>query len=422
MLRRFPRSNRRFFILRVCALGLLIGWPVREALSEIDWSDWKPSGSVKFSGLLSRDSDPSLGQSDKSGAALSRFRLNWDIDLNASDLVFVAYEMRSQYFSSPNRAVGIALFPALGTAPYRLAQLDWSLGSSGRRLEFRHEIDRLGWVSRKDWGQWSIGRQAIGLGRGVLFSALDHFAPFSPTEVDREWRRGVDAVRLEFELGARASAEALGILGESWEDSALLGRLRGFTGPIDGEILFGKRAEDLFFGLASSAAVGDAALYSEFALFDVPNEMDYPGRDWVSKAVIGSSYHFDIGTGLTVFAEYHYSGFGVDDVGDLTALALDENFARRFLRGDFQVLGRHSLGLQASTSINDAIALGALSLVNIQDGSGLFAPNLSWDVSDQTSFRMNLFVPWGADATSLRLQSEYGAAPVSLFFQVATYF
>ena len=77
-----------------------------------------------------------------------------------------------------------------------------STGSSRRRptREWRHEIDRAALhASMRARPISPIGRQAIGWGRGVLFGAVDLFSPFTPLEADREWRRGVDAVRADVE-------------------------------------------------------------------------------------------------------------------------------------------------------------------------------------------------------------------------------
>jgi hypothetical protein len=52
----------------------------------------------------------------------------------------------------------------------------------------RHEIDRANAQVHLRRADLTIGRQAIGWGRGVMFTSVDLFAPFSPLEVDREWR------------------------------------------------------------------------------------------------------------------------------------------------------------------------------------------------------------------------------------------
>ena len=41
------------------------------------------------------------------------------------------------------------------------------------------------------------------------------------------------------------------------------------------------------------------------------------GHHTVTKAVVGSSYRLPVGTGVLVYAEYHYSGFGLHHASDV---------------------------------------------------------------------------------------------------------
>jgi hypothetical protein len=98
---------------------------------------------------------------------------------------------------------------------------------------WRHEIDRANAHVRVRRADITIGRQAIGWGRGVLFTAVDLFAPFSPLEADREWRAGVDAVRTDIKLTERSSIDLVGAFGSTLNDSAFAARVRGYAGTTD---------------------------------------------------------------------------------------------------------------------------------------------------------------------------------------------
>jgi hypothetical protein len=276
------------------------------------------------------------------------------------------------------------------------------------------------------WGEFTIGRQAIGLGRGVVFSAVDLFAPFSPLEVDREWRRGVDAIRVERRLTQTSSGELLSAFGRDWKNSALIGRARGYVGHADGELIFGKRAEDSLIGGTVSATVFNAEVHFELALFDTPEvqpEGGFLGNDHlVGKSVVGSSYTFDVGSGLTLLGEYHYSGFGVKEIENAFARLANPVYQKRFIRGDTQILGRHALAGQLSYPFQDLWTGSFLVLQSPVDGSGLVAPSVSWDAAQNILFVASGFVPWGSEPVNGQLQSEYGATPASLFFQLNYYF
>jgi len=371
-------------------------------------------------------SDPVLFPNDHSETTLARLRLGLEVthsDWMDSEL---AYEQRARWLSgSTGLGAGSSFLPSQARAPFRLGQLDWEIAADDN-FSYRHEIDRALVALHPEWGDVTVGRQAIGLGRGVLFGAVDVFNPFSPLEVDREWRRAVDAFRAEYRLSATSSAECVAAFGETWEQSALLGRLRGYLGDVDGSLIFGKRGEDFMVGSAFSAVVGDAEVHGELAVFDTP-EAQADGTLWggghlATKAVVGSSYTFDIGKGLTLLGEYHYSDFGVEDAEDILVRLQDRDFQRRFLRGDTQILGRHAVAAQLGYSFSDAVNGSFLVLTNPTDGSGVISPSLKWDLDENVTLLGNIFVPWGDEPSGGQFHSEYGATSTSLFLQAAIYY
>ncbi len=369
--------------------------------------------------------DPFLFPDGFTRTALTRLRLGLDVHHSEWMDSELAYEQRARWTSGGAGfgAVGSVL-PSEARAPFRVTQLDWEIAAD-ERFACRHEIDRALVAFHPAWGDVTVGRQAIGLGRGVLFSAVDVFSPFSPLEVDREWRRGVDAFRAEYRLSATTSAEGIAVFGQTWDQSALLGRVRGYLGEIDGSLIVGKRAEDFMAGAAFSAVVGDAEVHGELAAFDTPEPQPdgtlWGGDHLATKAVIGSSYTFGIGSGLTLLGEYHYSDFGVENAEDTLARLLNPDFQRRLLRGDTQILGRQAVAGQVSYAFNESVNGSFLLLANPTDGSGVLGPSLRLDLDRNTTLIASAFIPWGDEPVLDRLRSEYGASAASLFIQAAVY-
>ena len=424
--RSLGRQWRKFVLLTLLVMAQ------RGSLAVELWSDEEGRrGELAIAGkatFLASDapSDPVLFPDDRSETTLARLRLGLEVTHSEWMDSELAYEQRARWLSgSTGVGAGSSFLPSQARAPFRLAQLDWEIAADDN-ASYRHEIDRALGALHPTWGDVTIGRQAIGLGRGVLFGAVDVFNPFSPLEVDREWRRGVDAFRAEYRLSATSSAEYIAAFGETWEQSALLGRLRGYLGDVDGSLIVGKRAEDFMIGSAFSAVVGEAEVHGELAVFDTP-EAQTDGTLWggghlASKAVIGSSYTFDVGNGLTLLGEYHYSDFGVEDAEDARARLQDPDFQRRFLRGDMQILGRQAVAAQLSYPFSDAVNGSFLVLTNPTDGSGVISPSLRWDLDKNVTFVGNVFVPWGDEPSGGQFRSEYGATPISLFLQAAIYY
>lgn len=403
-----------------------IAWP---AAGRELWSEGESSlalrSSAKASLVVSRaPGDPDLFPERESAASLWRLRFDLDARPGPSWAAAVAYEHRLRVVSGgAGLAGGGSVLPVEAPAAWRARPLDWGL-LTAPGAAWRHEVDRAFVAWRASGAEVVLGRQAVGWGRGVLFGAVDLFAPFSPLEADREWRRGVDAVRAEVRLGGRLSLDAVAVLGERLERSALAARLRGYAGQVDGELVLGWRARDLLAGLTSSAAVGDAAVHAELAAFRTPGR--WPGGlggdgRLVLKAVAGASYRFAVGSGLPVFAEWHLSGFGAADPRDALARLLDPAFRERYLRGDTQILGRQALALLASYEASPELALGFTALASPRDGSGVATPGATLRLADGLAVRASLYLPWGAPPAGPALRSEYGAVPFSGFLQVAVY-
>src|SRR5512138_3121809 len=184
--------------------------------------------SVKGSAFIFHAPDAPVFLPDRKGAeTLGRVRVEPTINVTRSTTFDVAYEHRLVYSSSSTGLATLAVLPPVGEAPYRIRQLDWSITASPSG-QWRQEIDRANAKIQAGRTDVTLGRQAIGWGRGVLFGAVDLFAPFSPLEADREWRRGVDAARAEFKVGGRTSIEGVGAFGQTWDRSLVAGRIRGY--------------------------------------------------------------------------------------------------------------------------------------------------------------------------------------------------
>jgi hypothetical protein len=382
--------------------------------------------SFKGTLLVSHAPDaPLLFPEQESATTFWRARFEPEARLGDRMSLGAAYEQRFRVFSSASGAAGLGILPPDTPAPYRIVQLDWSI-SETEGFSWRHEIDRAYLAHHSSRLELTLGRQAIGWGRGVLFGAVDLFSPFTPLEADREWRRGVDAVRADFKLTSRTSLDVVGAFGKTLDDSAFATRFRGYRGNMDLELVGGLRARDVLAGITSSAAVGDAELHGELAFFRAPEPLPAGGLGGEGrgaiKAVVGGSYRFAVGNGILLFTEYHYSGFGAKSAQEILPLLADPSFLERFLRGDMQILVRHGLAALATYEFSTEHQLDLDWLVSPTDGSGIVVPSLTWTVDDRMSFLASGYFPYGAPPEGLTLESEYGAAAISGLLQFRIYF
>lgn len=382
---------------------------------------------LKGSWLLTFPADDPLLEESTGGAALFRLRFDLDARLGEHLSTSIAYEHRA--FATTGTALGGVLPPNV-PAPFRLTPLDWGIVESGGYTH-RHELDRAYVSLHLPFLELTAGRQAIGLGRGVLFSALDIFAPFSPTEVDREWRRGVDAIHAELHIPELSELSgdfivAFGdVTGGELSSYTMLGRLRAIVGDVDGSVLVGRRGDDNMAGGTLSATVGDAELHGELAMFGTDGEGIDSGflgtRAVVAKGLFGGSYQLDIHRGVRLVLEYHYSGFGVESIRDDPSILRDPAFQARFARGDSQLLGRHAIALMVSAQLYDDLS-GAVSVLQSPvDGSGSVATTFTWIASDAFTLVLAAFVPYGTPPRDGVPTSEWGSGATTVFLQARLY-
>lgn len=384
---------------------------------------------LKGSWLLSFPPDDPMAAERVGGAGLFRLRFEANARLTHYLTMQVAYEHRA--LASSGTGIGTGLLPSTTTPPFRLTALDWAIIDEAPTFTHRHEIDRAYFALHLPVMELTVGRQPIGLGRGVLFSAVDFFSPFSPAEVDREWRRGVDAVHAEFRLPdlRELSADVIAVFGNvesgslaSW---SVLGRVRAVVGDVDGEVILGRRGEDNVLGVALSATVGDAELHGEYAMFGTNGQGIDGGflgtHDVVAKGILGGSYNIDLFRGIRVVAEYHYSGFGVENVGRDPHILFDAAFRNRLARGDSQIFGRHALALALSTDLADDLSWALTYFQSPVDASGMITTGFTWVTSDALTLVLTGAFPWGTSPLAGIPRSEWGSSPITVFLQARIY-
>ncbi len=330
-----------------------------------------------------------------------------------------AVEPRASVFTDAGAFAG-ALFVGEAPAPWRLVQADWRVGS-GDHANWHVEVDRVAAHAQFGGAEITVGRQGIGWGRGLLFGAVDLFSPFSPLDPDREWRRGVDAARADIRLSDRSSLDVVGAYDAERESSIFAGRLRGYAGKMDLELVAGRRALDLFAGVTSSVAGGGAELHGEAAAFKLPDTASPLLAPTVVKAVAGGSWRIPVGNGLLMFAEYHYSGFGAPTAAEITTYLADPDVRDRYARGDMQILFRHAIAVLGTYEQSPETSWSLQWLQSPVDGSGVVMPSATLTFSDRTSLIISGYVPYGREPAGITLQSDFGATPLGLYLQLRIY-
>jgi hypothetical protein len=129
-----------------------------------------------------------------------------------------------------------------------------------------------------------------------------------------------------------------------------------------------------------------------------------------------------LGGEAMVSGEYHFNGVGVTETDQYLDVLEDP----RFQRGDSYYLGRHYLGGVGSwTPGNDRLSLTFSGMANLQDGSTVLTPMVSYDFGQETRVTLGGVlssgkVPQFGDEPII--ESEYGMYGDLLFTRISIYF
>ncbi len=303
------------------------------------------------------------------------------------------------------------------------APLEWPI-HEGARSDWRHRFDRLHLNASLGDVDVIVGRQAISWATTLFLTPADPFAPFDPSDPFREYRGGVDAVRLRIFPGPFTEVEVVA-------RAADLSR-RGSSGLItETAVTALARVSTSRAGWAVggwAGAVHDtpgAALFATGSIGSTSLRTEAALREGVEGgAVVRMSLGVDRivqagGRDASLLAEVQYDGYGAARADEFVAIANSEPFTR----GDMQLFGRWTLASHAQWQWHPLVSVDALALLNLDDGSALLAPGISWSASSSTSTRLGLFVGAGADAvSSFEPGSEYGSVPTLAYLSLSFYF
>ena len=322
---------------------------------------------------------------------------------------------------------------AAGEVPYRLASARWEWGNAGDVRASVH-VDRAHLRIALERADITLGRQAITFGKTLFWNPLDLFLPFGSTQFDRDYKPGVDALRVDLPLGDLSGATLVGVPGrarsgasaggggDAWYRSALVARAFGNTRGWDVAAQGGKILGGYHLGGAAAGELGRLELRGEAAWFATLDETGAgaPAGSAVDShlgAVAGAGRGFAV-RDLQLQVEYFYNGGARGRLEERFALAA---------RGRLGHASRHLLGGLASGRIHPLVS-GSLALLwGVGDGSRLAQPGLVYAAADEVEVVAGAVLargrrPSGSTAADLRLRSEFGTWPDLYYLETKLYF
>lgn len=314
--------------------------------------------------------------------ATTDLRLTWRdrgevLDYELALELGAAYDTAGQAYGADRRALDLGRQQSLGA----------DLGAAER-------LDRL-WLGT-ELGAWrmTLGRQAASFGGGLVFQPMDLFNPFSPVEIDRDFKAGDDMLVLSrpFDDGSEIGLFAVGRRGQGsavdTDASSAAARWRGFLGSVSAEALAGMHLGDPLAALSLSGPVGTAV----WRLDLVGQRVD--GALHVS-AVANADWSFVAGgKNVYLFGEFYRSAFGLADPS-LAGLQAKAALRRRVERGELFAIGRHYASLGATVEWHPLVSQNLLVIHEFADHSQLVQTTVDWRPDDSSIWQFSLVAPLG---------------------------
>ncbi|MEJ2692555.1 MAG: hypothetical protein P8166_05695 [Candidatus Thiodiazotropha sp.] len=307
---------------------------------------------------------------------------------------------------------------------YRDLANDWRNESSADSLNrVGHELDRALYKNRFDNLTLALGRQPIDWGSGRFWQPLNVFGAFTPTDLDTDYKPGIDAANLSWFPSLFSSLTAVFVpksreIPDTDESGAIyyrgqLGELSELSllgGGILGNRVIGCAFESVWGGMGWRVEGAHYTLKSTHEKF----------LFWIA----GIDYQFEDGT--LIAAEWYDNGHGVGKQEELTRLQSDPLIDL----GLQQQLGERLLGLALERDITPLLHGGyTLLATTLRDerehpaSSLLHQFTLLYSLSDESDLLFSLLTTTGKGLNSDgEIQSEFGHLPTTLTLRVRLYF
>lgn len=315
----------------------------------------------------------------------------------------------------------------LGTsALFRYRELDGAwLDESGTSdsTYVGYELDRALYRHRFGDMTLSAGRQPIDWGSGRFWQPLNVFGAFSPTDLDTDFKPGIDAAMVEWYPSAFSSLSGAYAFApeddDTLENSGALYYRSQFGEMSELSLLAGSILGNRVVGAAVESAWEGMGWRIEGAEYRF-DDSDETARFWIA----GLDYQFDDGT--LVIAEWYDNSHGAETEQALAATAVDP----LVLSGLQQQLGRQVLGLGLERDLTPLLNGGYTLLASrLEDNEGdnsvslLHQLNLRYSVSNESDLLFSLLAASGKGGDRLgNPRSEFGHLPLSLTLRLRFYF
>lgn len=320
---------------------------------------------------------------------------------------------------------------------YRCVDLTWEILDEPTTSMF-FSIDRLNARFTLPDADITIGRQPITFGKSWFFNPLDNYHPFDAGTVDRDYKSGVDALRIDIPLGNFSGINLIAVAGKrndfpemqypdkgnftcDYYGSSFIGRYFTSINGWDYSIQGGKIYGGYQLGGGFVGDIGKYQIRSEGAYLFASDSKPMFSFD-------GNLYedHFDFTFGI---GRYYPSGLNVDVEYFHNGSAIPDNLyasLTRLMKGANSHLSRDLIGANATYKLNPLLNGQMACIYSINDSSFSLQPNLTYSVNNDTDFRLGASINIGKKPLQEFIittpQSEFGSYPNIIYAELMHYF
>jgi len=277
-----------------------------------------------------------------------------------------------------------------------------------------HRLDRLSLTLQPGWGTICLGRQALTWGNGLVFNPMDLFNPFSPTDIERDYKVGDDMVVTQIVANHMGEVQFLYVPRRDidshdikWDQSSLAGKWHFSVGTTEFDIMGARHYKDYIIGLGSMGYIRNAAWRLDGTWTFLENNQKMGGNKEGFIALVANMDYSWVwwGKNFYGFIEFYYNGLGKSQY---TESLIDPYIMERVSRGELFTLGRNYLSGLIQMEPHPLLNLYLTIINNLADPSGIILPRAVWDMAEnfQLTVCANLF--WGDKET------EYGGIKIPL--------
>lgn len=388
-----------FVLVCICPAQANAGWQFTGRFAFSNSTSSASAGDLGYT-----DTDEHLTYSDQQTVRLMQ------------DAYFGAHELTAHYRMVRLHSSSLSQSPAI----FRYTPLDHHFLHDPDSLDWKQEIDYLGW--RGNFGKYrlSLGRQAISLSNSRVWQPLDVFGSFDTLELDREYKPGIDAASISWYPADFSEISFYTVLSNrelEYDNYNFALRAQHQLGSGSLAIVQVARLIDLsIFGFAVETLFLEQAVRLE-GIYTLINDTDRS-----LFATLGTERTFDEGS--MVMLELYFNSLGSWETSGFR----EESRIERQLGGLQNHLGKYLGAMAFSDQITPLMSASYMMLLSPADDQG--ATRLSWlhqlavnySLGNETDIQFALVSGYGKGLENEKPASEFGHIPFNASIRIHSYF